>query len=1319
MTANERSAVALADAINSSFSPPTIVVRDAIPVSARRNGMAVFVGETGKWYRLAKDNTNPADAGTWSVIAIDDFAETSDAKIMTAAERLNLAALQSTLFDTLGVATDPQTGTAVASAIYVLNQPVAHTGTLASLKIFALATGTLTLNRYTLAGGNLTRVATTSFPVAATGLVTLTANDFGAFALNAGDYIGLGGGIFTFSANPATAAGWWQVANTSSPVATGSLATNTRIEVQYSVAYNAQTVTAVDYAATKANLLSTTSVAALAKSATDQLSSTHIQVLGRTTNPISGTATTQTAQVYVLNQPAAQAGALSQLKFWAMSAGTVLLYQYALASGVLTKKLVKTLTVGAPGLQTLLPADFGVIAVAAGDVFGLSGGSLAYSSNPADAGGWWTPATNVDSYTTPAANTSVRLEYSWNIAYSVQDATGPAVLALQTRVGATEAGVTSASGRLDAVEPKAANAQVLVDALAQAQILLIGRQTDPIDGSVLYNGSGGAVFVPAIPAARAGTLTSVKFFAHNTGQVTLYRYTLSGSTLTVVWSQTLTVSATGLTTLTASDFGAQSVSSGDYFGIQGSVSTYTSNTPDGPGYWQTVPGSPVATGSLQIGVRIEVQFAVSYIASAVDAAGYRTVQAQVNALPLTLASVDKIAFVSNSYFEAAATLIGKGPAALVSALSEYNVANYSKGGQTMANLAALITAQTTLYGSSFQGHRAKYAVICENTNSKGSAGNQTDDAYYADTQRVINVVRGSGALPILATEWGGVSANSADGDQRNVKGLYEIAEANGIPFIDATSKTRTLNTYALSAFWKSVHPGQRAVWMIADAMLAGLRAKLPRPMASMKIFRPRGTVAVSSAASLMFRTVDERFRLFRELTIGQLALSESERINYDVGDALYVQTQTVNDGYVTLAAGGAASFTSYALIDCVLPVLSATGVTLKISDTSCTVYARKLTSGAESWVALALSGGVFVVPDGSGLVDGDRVAFLVYKATAWTQSGSPIVSVAGGVPKRTAAPAPRLTPRGAELLASPYPVVAGAVSASWTNAGGFAVTVPADASLPLQPIATTATVTNASNVLTGVGSTVGMSNGMQLIGNAIPPGATIVGLTANTITMSAPALYSAGATQIAANAASGCIEVTSAGAIRTTFSAPASDDPQEVVVRVQARRWVPILTPAQVTGSISSTTLSVTGATVGQLAAGMTLAGPTGALVTAGTTILSQLTSNETGGALGGKGTYQVSTAQTLASTTISAADTTAAPISYETVDAATLSVTLWGPNLGGKSVHTAQVGLHWTEVEYRMTLPANPMGPTTVRMDISSANDPIQIAKASVRTIS
>jgi len=78
--------------------------------------------------------------------------------------------------------------------------------------------------------------------------------------------------------------------------------------------------------------------------------------------------------------------------------------------------------------------------------------------------------------------------------------------------------------------------------------------------------------------------------------------------------------------------------------------------------------------------------------------------------------------------------------------------------------------------------------------------------------------------------------------------------------------------------------------------------------------------------------------------------------------------------------------------------------------------------------------------------------------------------------------------------------------------------------------------------------------------------------------------------------------------------------------------------------------------------------------------------------------------------------DFSTAPINYETCDTGTLQVTLSGSSgIGNASgVLTEQVGLHWTEIEWRETLPALS---TATTLDVRSADATIQIAKLSVRT--
>lgn len=93
-----------------------------------------------------------------------------------------------------------------------------------------------------------------------------------------------------------------------------------------------------------------------------------------------------------------------------------------------------------------------------------------------------------------------------------------------------------------------------------------------------------------------------------------------------------------------------------------------------------------------------------------------------------------------------------------------------------------------------------------------------------------------------------------------------------------------------------------------------------------------------------------------------------------------------------------------------------------------------------------------------------------------------------------------------------------------------------------------------------------------------------------------------------------------------------------LIPNIAWKRMADLLGSAVVTGSISGTTLTVSLRTSGLLKKGQVIAGSG---ITAATVILAQLTSTEASGALGGAGTYQVSIAQTVASTAITVAAAT------------------------------------------------------------------------------
>lgn len=888
------------------------------------------------------------------------------------------------------------------------------------------------------------------------------------------------------------------------------------------------------------------------------------EIIGRKVPPIAGLAAS--ASTFVFGNPATQSSSLTNINIWALGTGTITLNKWTISGSTATRIFTTTINVPTTGAVTLDSSNYGYIPVSANEYLSIkSNGVLGYTVGAPDGVGWY----QVSDVPTAAIGglQSGRIEVGFVLTSDSLTVTDTAF---------SEISIAAASA-VDAASTALENVVVLSDSLNIDNAQTIGRPASAIltDGIAISN----QTYVDATQVSALGGLSGISVYSKAAGTLTVSKFTKSGSTLTRTGFVTVPVAA-GLNTLDASHFSDQlAVSPGDYLGIAGTglVAYVNGSNTDGPGHWFTTSMGGViaeANGGYLFQIRYFLSAKV-VTGPAFSAIGQRlaVVESVTPARMLSLSNVDKIGIVSNSYNEFIGGLLGKAPACILSALSEYNFSNFSQGGADVAAIATNLATGVSKFGATFAAHKNSYAVLIENQNSK-QTNSMTDAVYYAGTQKVLDVMRGLGVQPILASEFGGVGSGAAtvDGEQRNVRGLRALADANGIPFIDGTAKSRTMSPAAYSAFWKSGHPATRTCYLIIDGLRKGLK-QLPRPGKSMKIFRVRGTVTVGSAADLVFRSVQERHRLFRELYIGHTALSETEKLKYDTASGLYDGTQTRNDEYIALAAGSATALGAYALLDVVLPVHGATGVQLTISDTSVAAYARKLTSTGSSWVALTLTSGKFVVPDGAGLVDGDRLSILLYKVAGVSLNASPVVEWTGGLAKMAPMPAPVYPPRGVEMLTQPLPVAAGIVAAQWVNTGALPVVAPADGILP-------------------TGTT-------------------------------------------------GCVEVTSTAGLAQAFAYSSSDDPVEVVIRVWARRWVPIFNAAS---------------------------------------------------------------------------DFAIAPVTYETCDTGTLQVTLHGSTgiASASAVLKDQVGLHWTEVELRETLPA---GTTATTVDVRSSDLTLQIAKVSVRT--
>ncbi|WP_159975902.1 MULTISPECIES: SGNH/GDSL hydrolase family protein [unclassified Novosphingobium] len=293
-------------------------------------------------------------------------------------------------------------------ATYVMANAVAATGYLQSVKLFVKAAGTITIGRYTLSAGTLTRVATYTFAASATGLQTFSLGT--TVPVQAGELLSIHGpGLWTFTAAVADGSGWYALTGASpASGSAGAVTTNVRLEVQFNLVSYSLAVTATAF-----NALSDT-VAGFSPAVAALLGSAQV---GRPVDPIDGTVTsTSTPATYVQATPAPTDGYLATIKIFVKAAGTITIGRYTLVSGTLTKTAQYTFTTAATGLQSF---SFGSsIPVQAGDLFSIYGpGLFTYSTaTTADGAGWYSVTGNTPATAAPGTViTALRLEVQYNI----------------------------------------------------------------------------------------------------------------------------------------------------------------------------------------------------------------------------------------------------------------------------------------------------------------------------------------------------------------------------------------------------------------------------------------------------------------------------------------------------------------------------------------------------------------------------------------------------------------------------------------------------------------------------------------------------------------------------------------------------------------------------------------------------------------------------------------------------------------------------------------------------------------------------------------
>jgi hypothetical protein len=329
----------------------------------------------------------------------------------------------------IGRPDNPVTAGGVADAVYIWADPAQLSGSVASIQIFAQATGTLKLTRWTKSGNTVTRQQEVTFQVTALGLQTITSATFGYFPINAGEFIGLRGpGIFGASSEASDGSGWWQCTDGLTPAQVSAIFTTFRLQVKFTLSQRTQAVTAERLVAVEEKAANIDTI----RGKVTALDGSTVQVIGRAGDPSAGSAVGD--MFFVWNTPS-QGGLLTSLTINAVAAGPIQVATYANANGTGTRMSVMDLTVPGAGLFTFDEADLAGFEVPAGQYVALrASGILAANSTPADSGGWYQATPFVNPTALDGPYVAQRLEARFVVEESSQVVTAESFLELTTRV---------------------------------------------------------------------------------------------------------------------------------------------------------------------------------------------------------------------------------------------------------------------------------------------------------------------------------------------------------------------------------------------------------------------------------------------------------------------------------------------------------------------------------------------------------------------------------------------------------------------------------------------------------------------------------------------------------------------------------------------------------------------------------------------------------------------------------------------------------------------------------------------------------------------
>lgn len=728
------------------------------------------------------------------------------------------------------------------------------------------------------------------------------------------------------------------------------------------------------------------------------------------------------AGTYILGNAVVNEGTLETVRLWGAGTQTVKLRVFSKSGDIFTQVGSDTNLAVTAGLKTFTVS----VTVAAGQYIGFytPTGAMHRTVTTADGVGWYNSAGDVTTFTDAALSTTARLEIGADVSYQY----------------VTAAREISQDGEIDTLQTESIDYERRITVAEDANVVqIIGKQSAPVTGST----SSAGTYVFADSAIGDGRITQIQVFSGTvpgTAQIKIFS-TADGVHTQVGADIPWVLTASSLNTYTGSIPIAKGQRVGIY--VSGTASILRAVAAAFSGGSDYLGGTNLTTGVAAAAPNVSSQYQIAY-----------TLEVnRPDQHALTVRNSDRILLLGDSFTEGPYVHRGKNWPAKVSLFNDWTFNNFSKSGDKASdNLVRLRANTATLGVLPYRDRHATYALIYVGQND--FAQGVTLTAFLEDMTQLIETVKGLGATPILVAPH---SLDAAIYGQGFSLIYRNLAEEHGCLFVDVAEWAR-VNDFGTryNGFWNGTHPGVRTN-QLQVAPVERLLNDLDAPRQSIKLFRKRSGVTVTTVADLIFNDHYQRARLFKEILIGTGALKVASEGLYDAADTiLAADTELLSCEYEALQNGDSIAVDDYTLLEVVLPTTAKhiDYLTLTLNETGATVYARNilgtLTDGLAlgSWVALNGGSGVYRLSRSElkRFIRQDKLSLLIYKSGGIAALTEPRIDWIGEViqkPRKAGKTQGRVA-LGAEKLTNPDLGVA----TNWTATGTVSHGVPTDACLP-------------------------------------------------------------------------------------------------------------------------------------------------------------------------------------------------------------------------------------------------------------------------------